>query len=197
MSSVVGHAAAGVAACLACHRIAHARALPVLPALSVFVLVAIAPDFDYLAVWFFGYSATPRFTHSLLFAVLVPSCAWWATRRLTASGGAKIPFAALLVAGLSHPALDLLVGAHPLPLFWPLPVAGVSAPGFLPSAGHLALGNRYLWRNLFIESAILFPAFAVAVAVARRVSWRTIATPALFVLPAWLLVVAWSIGLQR
>lgn len=194
MSSIVGHAAAGVAAYLACNQGGDRRSLWALP---VFAFVAICPDFDYIAVWLFDYSASPRISHSLLFSVTVSLLVWLGTRSPARHTPANVPFVALLLTALSHPILDLLVGAHPVPLLWPLPDQDVSVPGILPSAGQLALGNYYLWRNLLIESVILFPALGLFVALARQLPIRAIARWALFIAPVWLAFLAWSLELRR
>ena len=195
MSSVVGHAAAGAAAFLACNRYADARARRMLP---VFLALAIGADLDYLAVWLLDYAAHPRFTHSLVFALGLAVLAWSGTRGVHARGHARLPFVALALASLSHPLLDLLVGAHPVALLWPLPQADVAiARGVLPSAGRLDPGNYYLWRNLLIEQAILLPVFALLVALARDVAWRVIARAAPWLAPVWLACLAWSLGLAR
>jgi membrane-bound metal-dependent hydrolase YbcI (DUF457 family) len=195
MSSLIGHTAAGAAACLACHQRLENRHFRWV--LAAFVLVAICPDFDYFAFWAWGYSANPRLSHSILFAVATALLAWWGMRRLAGPGSAAVPFAMLFLAALSHPLLDLLVGVHAIPLLWPLPNPDVSARGILPSAGRLAIGNFYLWRNLLIESAILLPVFALWVALARKFAIRLITRWSLFVAPVWLAGLVWSLGLQR
>lgn len=195
MSSLIGHVAAGAAVFLAYNRMSERKALWALPA---FVLLAIGPDLDYLAFWLFHAIPSPRITHSLLFALAAASLIWLSTSYLRHHHLAKAPFLGLLAASLSHSILDLLVGAHPLPVLWPLHSPDVSLPfGVLPSAGRLALGNYYLWRNLLIEMVILLPVLAALVACARRVPYRTIASRALAIIPLWLIFVVWSVGLQR
>ena len=194
MSSIIGHAATGAAAYLTCNRFGNKQSLWVLP---VFAFVAICPDFDYFAIWLFNYSANLRISHSILFTVIVSLLVWSGTRHPAVRTSANVPFVALFLAALSHPVLDLLVGVHSVPLLWPLPSQDVPVPGILPSAGRLALGNYYLWRNLLIESAILLPALALLVALARKVPIRTIARWALFVVPIWLVFLVWSLGLRR
>jgi membrane-bound metal-dependent hydrolase YbcI (DUF457 family) len=161
------------------------------------VFLAICPDIDYFAIWLFAYSGNPRISHSILFAVIVSLLAWMGTRRLAKRTSASAPFAALLLASLSHPILDLLVGVHSVSLLWPLANQDVSAPGILPSAGRLSPGNYYLWRNLLIESVVLLPVLAFFVALARKVPIRTIAQRALFIVPLWLVFLACSLGLRR
>lgn len=198
MSSLIGHAAAGATAFLATYRLHDAQARPLLP---VFALLAICPDFDYFALWFFHAAAETRFTHSLLFCVVVATIAAIVLRR---SGSHRpnalhgMPAFALFAAALSHPTLDLLVGAHPLPLLWPLAEPDVSAPiGLLPSAGRPSPSNPYLWRNLAIELGVLLPVFAAMIGIARGVSLRILVRWALPITPVWLAFLAWSVGLQR
>jgi inner membrane protein len=89
------------------------------------------------------------------------------------------------------------VGAHPVPLFWPL-AGGVSIPaGVLPSAGSLAFDNFYLWRNLLIEIGVLGPVFAFLIAASGRRRLRELAGWTLLVLPAWAAFLTWSIALGR
>ncbi|MEG2803571.1 metal-dependent hydrolase [Stenotrophomonas sp.] len=189
MSSFLGHALAGLTAGLCCH--ARAR-LPPRWALAPFLILAICPDLDYLGIWLLGDGAHPRVTHSLLFALLAAVL----MQRLAAVTGRALPLHWLLLASVSHPLMDLLVGAHPVPLWWPMQ-AQASAPGVLPSAGALSPGNFYLWRNLLIEMAVLLPVFAVAVLAARRVAWRAWRRWAICVAPLWAGALAWSIQLAR
>lgn len=196
MSSVVGHAAAGIAAYLACNRKpGERRALRALPA---FAFLAICPDLDYLAIWLFDAVAETRFTHSFLVALATAFGVRSCMACLRRGRSAQAPFVGLLAASFSHPMLDLLVGAHPVPLLWPLPDHDIALPfGVLPSAGRLALGNYYLWRNLLIELAVLLPVLTVLVASARRTPSRLIAKWLLPIAPVWLVFVAWSASLPR
>ena len=193
MSSIVGHMAAGIAACMACNRWTYANRRT----FGVFVLLAICPDFDYFAIWLFGYAMNPRVSHSLVFALCTAALAWSVGRRNPDNPRTRLPFAALLCASLSHPTLDLLVGAHPVALLWPWPDPNVSSPGVLPSAGHLIARNSNLWRNLLIETGVLFPVLGLCVALARGVAFGTLAIRALIVAPVWFVFLAWSIGLPR
>jgi membrane-bound metal-dependent hydrolase YbcI (DUF457 family) len=156
--------------------------------------LAIAPDVDYLAVWLFDYAANPRFTHSVSFALALVTI----VHRMKSRGAtANFSFRWLLFAGVSHAFLDLLVGAHPVPLFWPVD-GGISLPvGVLPSAGSFAPGNVYLWRNLFIELGVLAPAFALLVAVSRRRPVRRLVHWVLLIAPVWAVFVMWSMALSR
>lgn len=204
MSSFAGHAAAGAAVYLSQHRLDDRRALPWLP---VLVLLALAPDADYLAIWFFGAQAAARVTHSLFFCLAVAGCAWAVSRLFVGRSPGPIPagadtrrpaFAALAAAACSHLLLDFLVGVHPLPLLWPLVSSAWTSPwGLLPSAGRIDPGNFYFWRNLLIESALLWPVFALAVAWRRGTPWSSMRAKVWLVLPAWLAGLAWSVSLSR
>lgn len=191
MSSIAGHAAAGLAVYLCCNRWTDVRARW---AAVPFVFLAVCPDFDYFAVWLFGYDAQPRFTHSWLFGLVTA-----AFIRLTTRGcsSARLPMSALLAAAWSHPLLDVLVGAHGLPLLWPLALDVALPVGVLPSAGALRWNNVYLWRNLLIELGVLVPAYASAIAVMRRTSWRVIWPWAIWLTPVWLVFASWSCALPR
>ncbi|WNH53636.1 metal-dependent hydrolase [Stenotrophomonas oahuensis] len=191
MSSIVGHTATGITAFLACSP----RHQP-LPRWSVlpFVVLAVCPDVDYFAVWLFGYAANPRITHSLLFSMVATLLVWRALKRTTPL---RFPLPALLAASVSHPVLDLLVGAHPVPLLWPFCMT-VSAPiGLLPSAGALSPGNYYLWRNLIIELGVLVPVLALIVAGRRGCPAEHIRAWALRLLVPWMAFLIWSMSLTR
>lgn len=191
MSSIAGHTATGVAIFLACSP-PH-RPLPrwsVLP----FVVLAVCPDVDYFAVWLLGYAATPRITHSLLFSMAATLLVWNALKRIAPL---RLSGPALLAASISHPVLDLLVGAHPVPLLWPSGVAASIPVGVLPSAGALSLGNYYLWRNLIIELGILLPVLALIVGLRRHVPAYHIRAWTLRLILPWAALAAWSVSLAR
>jgi inner membrane protein len=195
MSSIVGHALVGATVFLVTNRDKDRRALRALP---VFVLLAVAPDFDYFAIWLWGFVTRPRATHTVIFAIFAAFLAWRFTRGMHRAGDARVPFFALLIAALSHTALDYWVGAHPMKLLWPFIDAGFEAPvALLPSAARLRHGNLYLWRNTLIEIAVLLPPCALAVACARDASRRVVAKSAMFVVPVWLGFLFWSMSLSR
>lgn len=153
-----------------------------------------APDLDYLAVWWFGYAANPRISHSLVVALAAVAI----VHRMTEDKGrARLPFGLLLAAGVSHALLDFLVGAHPVPLFWPFDEGVISPVGVLPSAGALAFGNVYLWRNLLIELGVLLPVSALLIAVCGSYRTRHLLAWALFVAPVWMVFLGWSVALNR
>ncbi|MGE8224348.1 MAG: metal-dependent hydrolase [Stenotrophomonas sp.] len=112
MSSLLGHISVGVAAYLCCNRLSDLRALRTMP---LFVLLAVCPDFDYFAVWLLHYSATPRITHTLLFALASSLAAWWCTASWREAGNA----------GCSG-----LAGIRGL-VFWPATLSEYKAPKLL------------------------------------------------------------------
>lgn len=131
MSSIIGHASVGAALFLS--RSAEREASPRLALLLV--LLAILPDFDYLAFWLFGIDCEPRFTHSLALAIAAALIAW-ACMKMVRDPARRVPLVALLLAAGSHGVLDLLVGVHPVCVLWPLPLPELQSPlGLLPSAG--------------------------------------------------------------
>ena len=167
-------------------------------ALPWLVLLAICADFDYLLFWSLGIDLRPRFTHSLAFALVAATAAWTLGRLIEADRRPPESFAVLCLAACSHPALDLLVGVHALPLFWPFVASEVASPiGVLPSAAHVSLTNHFLWRNLLIEAGVLLPALALGVSAARTGSpMAALKRCGILVLP-WIGFLAWSISLHR
>lgn len=194
MSSVLAHVATGAAIFFA------QRSRPPFrpsPGAVACVALAVLPDIDYLAWWLLHVQIEPRLTHSLLFCGAAAVLAWLLARSRLA-GLAPMGFPTLLMAAGSHLLLDYSVGVHALPLLWPLlPDGFVSPVGILPSAGRLALGNFYLWRNLLIEMALLLPLLALTVALGRREYQRIRLPLAWLLLPPWLLFLGWSVSLQR
>ena len=195
MSSFVGHVATAAAIYFRGSGRDDSARRWLLPLLTV---LAVAPDFDYFALWLFGIDPQPRITHTLAFYLIVAALPWIAAIRLRNGDLPASTFAVLVSASSSHLVLDLLVGVHPLPVFWPFVDSEISSPvGLLPSAAHVSLGNYYLWRNLFIECGILLPVLAATVALRRAVPVRAVLPKAAIVAPFWLACLIWSIGLQR
>ena len=188
MSSFLGHIASGAAVYLAQkHRQQKSGWL-----LPVLILLAIFPDLDYLAFWFFDINFEPRFSHSLWVCLGISGIAWLATWRF------RIPFTMFALASFSHLLLDFLVGVHPLPLLWPFSHHEIMSPfGLLPSAGRLNLGNYYFWRNLFIESGILLPILNFWVLLSQNGSFRMLPKRAWMLLPITIICLFWSISLPR
>jgi len=158
MSSLIAHVAAGVTA-YACRGVAGPR-MRNLPLLGACVALAVLPDLDYLLWWQWRLQVEPRITHSLGFAAGSAGLAWALLRGWRPVGAVKPASLAftLSAAAASHELLDFLVGVHASPWLWPFSSATATSPlGVLPSAARLDLGNVYLWRNLFIELALLGP----------------------------------------
>jgi inner membrane protein len=192
MSSLIGHAAAGAAMYFSQRQLQPSRGL------AACVLVAIAPDIDYLIWWFARVQIEPRATHSVLFCFGSAALAWACLRASEGRGIQDVSFATLLLASCSHLVLDFMVGVHGLPLLWPFLSSEFTCPvGVLPSAGRLSLTNLYLWRNLLIELVVLLPALALFSAVRRRELARLVSARSLLALLVWLAFLWWSISLQR
>lgn len=155
MSSLIGHTLIGAAIGW---RRQYSNRLDRCLAVGVLVFLAICPDLDYPIYWLLNIQIEPRITHSFGFCSTLSGLVWWLKSRVFNRRLSGLSGRAIVLAGFSHLLLDGLVGVHPMPLFWPLTQQTVVLPfGVLPSAGHLSLGNFYLWRNLTIELGILLP----------------------------------------
>jgi inner membrane protein len=195
MSSLIGHAATGAAIAFARQGLAAPQARRTL---TLLVLLAIVPDFDYFGFWLFGIDLQPRATHSLVFCLGAAAMAWMLANRRADHDRPPIGFFPLALSASSHLLLDLLVGVHSLPIFWPLVASEVSSPvGLLPSAAHVSLTNYYLWRNLFIEMGVLLPILAAIVALYRGAALTSLLRKAVLIVPPWIVCLVWSLGLPR
>ena len=175
MSSFVAHGLVGA--------VIGRRIAPTASGIAAGAVFALLPDIEYAFLWLrgeaFGEAFAVRWTHSLAFVVLAAGTMLW---RRDLCGIA-------LLAGVSHLAMDALVGVHPNPLLWPFTERGFTSPvGLLPSAGHLDPTNFYFWRNLLIEMGILLPVLA---AMRMRGAGRY---GALSIAAAFL---GWSLSLDR
>ncbi|NER35545.1 MAG: metal-dependent hydrolase [Oscillatoria sp. SIO1A7] len=124
------------------------------------IVVACAPDIDRLAIALSSKANQGlRITHSIFFSLILPCCTIVLLRLLGVKGRRlRDRSLQVILAGLSHPVLDLLVGVTLLPLLWPIALQRFKLPfGILPSAGRLQLSNYYLYRNLWIEMGALLP----------------------------------------
>lgn len=198
MSSLIGHVAAGAAIYLSERSL---RDRHVRWALPCFVLLAILPDFDYFAIWFFGIKQSVRITHTVAFCLLAGWMTWRIARRILGDHAAtpEIGKAGFILAPLSHLLLDFLVGAHSLPLLWPFPDPYLMSPmAVLPTAIHVYdLRNYYVWRNVILEAVILVPSLMFLGACARKVEARTLARHTIRWMPLWTMALAYSIVLPR
>ncbi len=129
------------------------------------IFVALAPDLDYLFPSLYVRDASLgvlRLTHSfagcLLFPLLTCLVLW---RLKLARETRRLLAIQVALAGLSHLAMDMLVGVASLPLFWPFTVRRFRLPfGILPSGPAFRLDNVYMYRNLLMEVGVLVPLFA-------------------------------------
>lgn len=155
MSSIVGHALISSAIFARKHKIDSGNAVFVC---LFFIGLGISPDVDYLVYWLFGYEIEPRITHSILFCFIIGLIASCIKHFVLKNAFISVNHELFYLASFSHLVLDLLVGVHPMPLFWPIDSHSIKLPfGVMPSAGYIDIKNVYLWRNIIIELAILIP----------------------------------------
>jgi inner membrane protein len=198
MSTLLAHIAAGTAIYFSYSRL---RSLHTWWALPCFVFLAVMPDFDYFAIWIFGIKQDVRITHTLIFCLLAGTAAWLLTRHRHKDAVHSRPLCIVgfLLAPVSHLVLDFSVGAHSLPVFWPLPEGDVMAPmGVLPGVIHTRnVLNPKMWRNFVLETLILLPVLVLLVARARTAPFKAIARKGFLILPVWCGALAWSLSLPR
>lgn len=195
MSSFLGHALAGATLYFSEHP-ADSRTSLLWGGLVV--ALAMLPDCDYPVFWLLGLQIEPRITHSLGFCLLASLAAGWLLRFGTIPKPLLPSSTILIAAPLSHLALDLLVGVHPMPLFWPLSSTTYRLPfGILPSAGKISLFNYFLWRNLAIEMGIIVPIAWFYFLVRRRAWRRTSRWSLVSATSVWIGCLVWGISLPR
>mgnify|MGYP000918379240 CR=1 FL=1 len=169
MSSFIGHAISGLGVYVTT-RAAKEPALRDLALRDLFwpawlVFVAMAPDLDYVfrslcmrrdAI------GVLRITHSLVGGLVFPALTLLALSRLKMARDTRWLYAVQVVlAGLSHLAMDMLVGVASLPLLWPFTTQRFKMPfGVLPSGPAFRLDNVYMYRNLLMEVGVLIPLYA-------------------------------------
>lgn len=168
---------------------------------SWLVIVALAPDMDYVVPWLHpGAHGGLRITHSLLSAALLPVLTlmylgWTGVERshLLRAGQQ------LTLASLSHIGLDLLVGVTLLPIVWPVSDHTFRLPfGILPSAGKPSLSNYYFYANLGIELGVLVPLIGSLLISKQRTlasRWRWISVSILLAIAVYFM--NWAYGLSR
>lgn len=194
MTTFIGHAATGAAIYLCKNRLDEPQVRWTLP---LFIFLAIAPDLDYLLLWFFKLSFKPRFSHSLVFCFSIGSLAWLLIFKRHVFK--TPPVIMYLLASNSHLLLDLLVGVHSLPIFWPFLPNEIMLPiGILPSVIHIVnFPNYYFWRNFLIEMGILLPSLTALVLVSRAIPIRLMQVKTLIMGSVWLACLFFSLTLQR
>lgn len=199
MSSFIGHSFAAYTLASAAPYGRGAASLRFVWAAWLIVLAS-APDVDYLVPALNSRAHHGlRITHSVAFSLVLPLCTA-VVFCLTGRGGRGLKALGVCaaLAGLSHLALDFLVGVTRLPLLWPLSAATFASPaGILPSAGGLQLTNYYFYRNLVIELGILGPTLYVARGLycgALGVQNRARIIVLLMIAGCF---IAWSLGLSR
>jgi hypothetical protein len=195
MSSFIGHSLIGVSI-FANGRYESRRRLFI--TLAVALLLAVSPDVDYIILWLTGHELEPRYTHSLFFCLSASLTALLFLSVFFKDVLEKTPRALIFAAPLSHLILDLSVGVHPLPVFWPVSSSLFVLPhGILPSAGQLRLLNYYLWRNFLIETGILLPV-ALFISPLSRKKILASGKPALITVAVlFCLFTAWGYSLSR
>jgi inner membrane protein len=198
MSTLLAHVAAGTAIYFSFSRL---RSMHTWWALPCFVLLAVMPDFDYFAIWIFGIKQETRITHTLIFCLLAGTAAWLLTRHRHKNAVHSRPLcvAGFLLAPVSHLVLDFAVGAHSLPVFWPLPNGDLISPmAVLPGVIHTRnVLNPTMWRNFILETLVLLPVLVFLVARARTAPFKAIARKGVLILPLWCAALAWSLSLPR
>lgn len=164
MSSFIGHTLSGLGVWAVTQP-------PKRPALRDFVwlgwvtLVALAPDLDYIFPALYVRRASMgvlRVTHSFVGCLVFPILTLIVLWRLKLTRETRRLYAVQVVlAGLSHLAMDLLVGVASLPLLWPFSEQRFRLPfGVLPSGPAFRLDNVYMYRNLLMEVGALVPLYA-------------------------------------
>ncbi|MFZ6745318.1 metal-dependent hydrolase [Undibacterium sp. JH2W] len=182
MSSLLAHVAAGLTLHF-CRREQQARRWHASMALPV--LLAIAPDFDYFGIWFLHLRYAQRYTHSLLFCLLLSSLVYLLAKRCWPTWNARPGFLVLSLAASSHLLLDMLVG-RALPLMWPFVDNEFFLPlAFLPGASHTGIISYAFWRNLFMETGLLLPILAAMLLLRHRWTLRAYLPEILLVLAMW------------
>lgn len=129
------------------------------------IVVALAPDLDYIFPSLYVRRASVgvlRITHSFVGCLVLPVLTLIVLSRLKLARETRRLYAfQVILAGLSHLAMDMLVGVASLPLLWPFTEQRFRLPfGILPSAPSFRLDNVYLYRNLFMEAGVLVPLYA-------------------------------------
>ena len=202
MSSIIGHSLAGVTVGLGSKASSFLKTTSrQILWLTWLVVVAIAPDFDYI-VPFLHPSANNglRISHSIFYASLLPTLTLIIALKLIRLSRKDILKAAvsLYLAAFSHLCLDLLVGVTAIPLIWPFDKTVFKLPfGLLPSAGKPSFSNYYFYYNLGIEMGVLLPCSASLLLIKSRQKawWKWLMVGFLLCIAVYFM--HWSYGLSR
>jgi inner membrane protein len=166
------------------------------------IAIASAPDIDHISRTLrltVNYQEI-RITHSFLLSLLLP----FGTIIVLALLGCKertliTRSQQVILAGLSHLALDLLTGVNSLPLLWPFSTEMFKLPfGLLPSAGLLNPFNYYFYRNSLIEIGVLAPLVYIAFSINSDTS--TLHKPRIIIAGLLLISICfmvWAFSLNR
>lgn len=152
MSSVLGHATVGASL----YGLSVTTGRPRSNVwLTLLVLAALAPDFDYLLLWAVDLKLKPRVSHSLVaglsLSLLLLGLSRLATLRATAPNTWV-----LICTPLSHLGLDILVADGGNPLFWPLNADNIVLNiGLLPAAPRLSWPLSQSLQHIVIELSLL------------------------------------------
>ena len=123
-----------------------------------FIVLASAPDIDYLINYLRGEIMPIRYTHSMGFIFLVGLFSLAFRNILFRKVLHDIPITLFFLAPFSHLILDFFVGVHGNPYLYPISSEVFVSPlGVLPSSGRIDIHNHYFWRNILIELAIFVP----------------------------------------
>lgn len=201
MSSLIGHSLAGLTVGII-HKQFHFLTTSWKKLLWIvwLVVVAIAPDFDYVVPFLHPSAhAGLRITHSLCYALLFPSLTIIGLRVLGCDRKSLLKATTqLTLASVSHLGLDLLVGVTGLPILWPFSDHAFKLPfGLLPSAGKPSLSNYYFYYNLGIEMGVLVPlSCGLLISQYKKLSrWRWGIVGLLLTVSAYFM--HWAYGLSR
>jgi inner membrane protein len=166
------------------------------------IAIASAPDIDHIirSLRLTVNYQEIRITHSFLLSLLLPFGTILVLALLGCKGSTFITRSQqLILAGLSHLALDLLTGVNSLPLLWPFSTELFKLPfGLLTSAGLLNPFNYYFYRNSLIEIGVLAPLVCIAFSIDSDTS--TIRTPRIIIGGLLLISICfmvWAFSLNR
>lgn len=138
-----------------------------------FIVLASAPDVDYIINWLRGYQMPIRYTHSVGYTFLIGLLSLLFRNVLLKSSLNNIPVILFFLAPSTHLLLDGLVAVHGNPYLYPFSASDLTFPvGILPSSAHIDFHNYYFWRNSFIELLIFIPVVVVLTPMFRQIAFK-------------------------